>query len=423
MTQHSPAEPMKLLFIAAEFPYPPWHGGRADTWQRLKAFVAAGAQVQLVCWTSARRGGSPTAEQLATVRALVADLVVLPIQLTPLDLAWRLLNLVRMPSHASARLPWGRQRRDVMKRVTAFGAGAVWVDGLWAAGLGRWVARTLGWPYFYRSHNIEHHYMAAQARLADGVAYRLRLLANLLGLRRYETATVLAAQELFDISVDDLAHWQGQGLKSGQWLPPYVPVRQAPLPVPGVALARKFDAVYIGNLHTPNNVEAVAWLLQSVWPLLQARRPQATLLLAGYAPSERVQSLARAATGVTLLADPPDVWSLYASAHVLVNPARTGSGVNIKSVEMLQMGLPIVSTGVGVAGLPADIRSQFCVADDAPGFAAALADALDRPGAVDAAGRARACAIFDPASAAEVLQIMRRSLPGAPVARALVQQK
>jgi glycosyltransferase involved in cell wall biosynthesis len=415
MTRDPIPQPMKLLFIAAEFPYPPWHGGRADTWQRLKAFVAAGAQVQLVCWTSARRGGAPTADQLATVQALVADLVVLPIHLSPADLAWRALNLVRMPSHASARLPWGRQRRALMARVAGFDAGAVWVDGLWAAGLGRWVAQAMGWPYFYRSHNIEHRYMAAQARLADGLMYRLRLQANLLGLRRYETATVLAAQELFDISVDDLAFWQQRGLVGGQWLPPYVPTRPAPVPLPepdgaaDAAAAPRFDAAYIGNLHTPNNVEAVAWLLQAVWPLLLARRPQATLLLAGYAPSARVQALARAAAGVTLLADPPDVWSLYAAARVLVNPARTGSGVNIKSVEMLQLDRPVVSTGVGVAGLPPTIRAQFCVADDAPGFAAALVAALDQPVAVDAAGRAQARAAFDPATAALVLQAMAKA--------------
>ena len=79
--------PQRLLFIAAEFPYPPVHGGRADTWQRLKALVEAGARVQLVCWTTARRGGTPSADELQAVRAVVDDLMVLPISLTPANLA------------------------------------------------------------------------------------------------------------------------------------------------------------------------------------------------------------------------------------------------------------------------------------------------------------------------------------------------
>ena len=63
--------PQRLLFFAAEFPYPPVHGGRADTWQRLKAMVAAGARVQLVCWTTARRVGAPSADDMQAVRAVV----------------------------------------------------------------------------------------------------------------------------------------------------------------------------------------------------------------------------------------------------------------------------------------------------------------------------------------------------------------
>lgn len=409
-------EPRRLLFIAAEFPYPPVHGGRADTWQRLKAFVAAGARVQLVCWTTERRGGAPSPEELAAVRAVVEDLVVLPIRLTPVDLLWRLATLPVIPSFVSARLPRGAARKALLRHLRAFGAGAVWVDGLWASGLGRLVSREFGWPYFYRSHNIEHHYMAAQARLADdGLAYRLRLQASLMGLRKWETDTVLGAAGVFDISVDDLAHWQRQGLTRGHWLPPYmapqVAERAAAAAVqPGM---RRHDLVFIGNLHTPNNVEAVAWLLQQVWPIVQARQPQTNLLLAGYAPSARVSELAQAAPGVTLLANPADVWSLYAAARVLVNPARTGSGVNIKSVEMLQFDQPVVSTSIGVAGLPASIRAQFLVADDAQAFAGALLQALAAPAPVDAPARAAARAAFNPAGAAQVLQAMAsHAVPG-----------
>ena len=402
--------PQRLLFIAAEFPYPPVHGGRADTWQRLKALVEAGARVQLVCWTTARRGGTPSADELQAVRAVVDDLMVLPISLTPANLAWRTANLLRMPSFVAARFPRGSQRRELLERLRRFGAGAVWVDGLWASGLGRLVSRQLGWPYFYRSHNIEHRYMATQARLADdGLLYRLRLQASVLGLQRWETATVMGAAREFDISIDDLAYWQQRGLARGEWLPPYVAPQVAAQAAaaaerPG---AQQHDAVFIGNLHTPNNVEAVGWLLQAVWPLVQARLPSAVLLLAGYAPNDRVRSLVAATTGVTLLADPPDVWTLYASARVLVNPARSGSGVNIKSVEMLHVDRPVVSTTVGVGGLPADIRAQFLVADDAQAFADVLLVAIQQPTQSEASialARVLARSAFDPAGAVGLLR-------------------
>jgi glycosyltransferase involved in cell wall biosynthesis len=393
----------KLLFVATEFPYPPVHGGRADTWQRIVALAEAGAELQLVCWTSSRRGGEPSPQELDTVRAVVADLVVLPIRVGPVDLLWRLLNLWRMPSHASARLPWGRAGRDLLARVRAFDAGVVWIDALWPAAWGRQVARRLGWPYYYRSHNVEHRYMAGQAQMAAPGFYKLRLQANLPGLERFERQVVLEARAVFDISMDDLRYWQSQGLLRGHWLPPIVRVREVP---PLDAEAQRFDIVFVGNLHTPNNVEAVRWLLADVWPAVLQARPQATALIAGFAPSPEVRALVGRAPGATLLADPEDVWPLYAAARVLVNPAQRGSGVNIKSVEMLHFDAPVVSTPVGTGGLPEDIRAAFHVAAHAPAFAAAILSALAVAAMPASEARLAARAAFGAPRIREVLSLM-----------------
>jgi polysaccharide biosynthesis protein PslH len=394
---------MKLLFICTEFPYPPVHGGRADTWQRLRAFVESGTQIQLLCWYSNRRGGKPSNDQIAVVEALVDSLIVLPVNLGIPDLAWRFLNLWRWPSLASARMPRGNSWGQLLEKIASFGPGAIWVDGLWPGAFAKRLSTAIGRPYFYRSHNIEHRYMARQAAIANSLPYRARLLLMLIGLERFEREIVLGAAEVFDISVDDLAFWQARGLRAGRWLPPIVPARD----VPAAGTGAEFDIAFLGNLHTPNNVEAVKWLLAEVWPLLRAKRPEASALIAGFAPNDEVCALVASSPGVRLIGDPPDVWPLYASARVLVNPARSGSGVNIKSVEMLQLNVPIVSTPVGVGGLPEQIRAQFVVAGEASTFASGINDALNGLIVVDLEARKRARLTFSPQAIDEVIEAMR----------------
>lgn len=406
MWTHSCGSPvLKLLFVTAEFPYPPTHGGRSDTWQRIVAFAEAGVDIHLICWYSDRRGGAPSEAELEVVRGIVRTLVVLPITLTPTDLAWRLFRLGRVPSHATARLPRGRVRRELLDGIDRFGPDAIWVDGLWAAAFGRDVARRLNLPYFYRSHNIEYRYMARQTALARSPAYRFRLQMNLFGLERFERDVVMGAAQVFDISVDDLRYWESQGLQHGRWLPPFVRGKSAA--TADVRPPRRYDVVFVGNLHTPNNVEALRWLLRRVWPRVRKVHPHATALIAGSAPSGEVKALAAEAAGVELLADPVDVWPLYRAARVLVNPMKNGSGLNIKSAEMLQFEVPIISTSVGVTGMPEQVRSQFVVVDDEDGFAAAISRVLgSQEGAVDTQQRAGARLAFSPEAIHEVIRSM-----------------
>jgi hypothetical protein len=48
---------------------------------------------------------------------------------------------------------------------------------------------------------------------------------------------------------------------------------------------------------------------------------------------------------------------------------------------MLAAGRPIVSFAKGASGLPESVKIYFHVADDAPSFASAILDCLDRDGA------------------------------------------
>jgi glycosyltransferase involved in cell wall biosynthesis len=155
---------------------------------------------------------------------------------------------------------------------------------------------------------------------------------------------------------------------------------------------KQWHIVYFGNLTTPNNIEAVVWLVQQVLPLI----PSATLkiAIAGSNPAAAVLKIIETDKRITLIANPDDMTQIISSARVLVNPMQAGSGVNLKSVEMLFTDAALVSTSVGAGGLPAQVQACFALADKPADFAQAISTALVDSIALDLRVNARSYFTF-----------------------------
>jgi glycosyltransferase involved in cell wall biosynthesis len=72
-----------------------------------------------------------------------------------------------------------------------------------------------------------------------------------------------------------------------------------------------------------------------------------------------------------------DVRPYVRDADVFIMPLRIGGGTRIKAFEAMAMGRPVVSTALGVEGLPVEESHHFLRADDAPSFATAVCGLLD----------------------------------------------
>lgn len=392
---------MKILVVPMELPLPTDSGGRIDVWRRLRLLHDDGHELALLSWHNLARDGAVAPQALAELGTVCARHHLSWITRGAGESLRRGLHLARLPSHAAAR--WVTlDRPAVLAWARDFAPDVLLLDGLYGAAAVRWLAGALGRPWVYRSHNVEHVYMRQQRARAAGWRARLGLAANLVGLRRLEEATVRDAAAVFDISPADAAHWRGRGHRHVHWLPTVVDAGFERAMAAAAAAPPAWDIAYFGNLNTPNNVEAVEWLVRRVLPLLPA--PGLRVALAGSRPSEAVRRLVATDARVTLLADPPSVPAVAGAARVLVNPVQAGSGVNLKSVEMLFGSAALVSTPAGVQGLPDDAAACFAVHAEAAGFAQAVAAALQASPAPADARRIAARAPYAPAAAAVVLR-------------------
>jgi len=162
------------------------------------------------------------------------------------------------------------------------------------------------------------------------------------------------------------------------------PAQIAPAPRAGTGS----DLIFVGNLSHAPNVEAAAWLVAEVLPLL----PDVTVALVGSAPDPAVRRLEGG--GVTVAADVPDVGPHYANSRMAVVPIRAGGGSRIKVLEAYAHGRPVGATTAGVRGTElGDGHGPALVADDAAGFASVCRRILGDPELAAELGRRGVAAV------------------------------
>lgn len=136
--------------------------------------------------------------------------------------------------------------------------------------------------------------------------------------------------------------------------------------------------LFLGSFRHVPNQEALDWLLGHVLPRVQARRPQARLVVVGSDPPPR-HFLPAATTNVELIGFVPDVREPLSRYALFLCPILSGSGVRVKLLEAFAAGIPAVSTRLGAEGLTT-LDGEICaLADDPEGFADRIVDLLEDP--------------------------------------------
>lgn len=136
------------------------------------------------------------------------------------------------------------------------------------------------------------------------------------------------------------------------------------------------DIVFIGNMHSLQNLDAANFMATEVLPLIRAQCLHSSLRLIGRIHHEDAMRFKKL-DGVKVAGEVPDVASAAEGGRVGVCPLRLGAGVQNKVLEYMALGLPTVSTSLGLEGFNAQDGKELLVADDAQGLADAVLNLLN----------------------------------------------
>ena len=153
---------------------------------------------------------------------------------------------------------------------------------------------------------------------------------------------------------------------------------------PGIAIERPFAFIHqpmslfhIGSMEWQANEQGVMWFLNKVWPLVLSAQPNAKFHLAGKGLSKQDPRFFQ--SGIVNHGEVSNAEDFMHEHGVMIVPIQAGSGIRIKTLEAMALGVPIVSTSIGAQGLTVMDDVEIKIADQPNDFASAICTLLSSP--------------------------------------------
>ena len=220
-----------------------------------------------------------------------------------------------------------------------------------------------------RAHNVEHEIWERVAVNSHPLK-RWYLNAITPRLKKYETERLNQYDLLIGITERDVEYFRGLGLvKPAVVTPIGIDSRDY---TPDYRCYRKpLSLAFIGSLDWMPNVEGLKWFLEEVWkPFLAPAFPELTFHIAGRNTPAWLQRLHL--PGVTVHGEVPDAAAFINQHPVMVAPLLSGGGMRAKILEGMALGRVVLSTPLGLEGIPARHQEEALFAQSPEAFVNAI---------------------------------------------------
>ena len=364
---------MKILFLTPQSPYPPRQGAALRNYHLLR-HCSSKHEVHLLTCLPPRSEAWHELE-LSNICSRVEGFrqperplhsrLISSLTATKPDMA---LRLEQEGSHSVLRRMLAEENYDLVQ-----------VEGLEMAPYGFKILGASGDrpPVVFDAHNAEYllqkRAAVMDARSLDRWHAAGYSLLQWRKLYHYERAFCRAVDGIISVSEPDR-----QALSSLAQETPIVSVPN------GIELSRYEPGpltamsppllVFTGKMDYRPNVDAMLWFGLKVFPRIR-RQLDVRLQIVGMDPHPRLDRL-RTNTDVELTGAVEDVVPYIRRASVYLTPMRVGGGTRFKILEALACAKPVVSTSLGVEGIPLRDGEHLMIADDAQSFADAVLSLL-----------------------------------------------
>ena len=108
--------------------------------------------------------------------------------------------------------------------------------------------------------------------------------------------------------------------------------------------------LFVGSLDWYPNINGIKWFINNVYSDMEKNFPNFELNIVGRNPSIDLEKLIFKYKKIHLHKNVQSVESFFLNSDIFINPIFDGGGINVKILEALSYGIPIVSTSFGLRG-------------------------------------------------------------------------
>jgi glycosyltransferase involved in cell wall biosynthesis len=212
-------------------------------------------------------------------------------------------------------------------------------------------------------HDDDDVRLRSLARATDRHGLRAAWMLAAKQYRRLQRQAIVAADGVWFASAADRDRLVGRAVFKGTVIPNGAGDELWSLPE--IHLDGPPEALYVGPGSYPANREGLVWFVSRVWPIVRDAVRDAHLRVVGDGWGRFPST-----PGVEFLGWRPSLLSDYERSRLVVAPVFAGGGTNVKVIEGMAAGRPVVTTTFGSQEIPHAVG--LVVEDDPSRFAEAV---------------------------------------------------
>lgn len=344
-----------LAFISTRFLFPADSGGKIRTTQILRGLKGGAFHVRLLMPSDAQLREKFAAE----IDSVCDDLISWEfyIDRKPLiyirKISW-LFSQVPIP----VRSDWSSEAHQVIRSELERGIAITVFDFPHSAIL---AAEKVPCPSVMFTHNIEAEIFKRHWQVAKFPVHRWIWKNQYEKMSQFERQTLRAFDTSIAVSERDCQFFRAEyGVRHCEFIPTGVDTEFFKYKRPENSL----QVVFCGSMDWMANIDGIEFFHDRVWPLVKRQIPMARMKVVGRTPpGALVKKIRKESDDWHFTGFVDDVRDHVAGAAVFVIPLRVGGGTRIKAFEAMALGCPVVSTSIGVEGLPVIDGEHYLNAD------------------------------------------------------------
>ena len=206
-----------------------------------------------------------------------------------------------------------------------------------------------------RTHNIEHEIWNNLAKNSNNLLKKIIYFFLKWQMKKWENFICSKCDFLFCISKNDQLYFNKIIKKKSEILPVSFNLKERQKP-------KEFSIFHLGSMDWKPNIEGVEWFIKKVWFKNFTNNESFKLYLAGknmpvFLKNKNNKSL-------IIESNVESAKNYMLGKSVMIVPIFSGSGIRIKILEGMSMGIPIISTPKGAQGIECENKKNIIICEN-----------------------------------------------------------
>jgi len=362
---------MNILVVGNRVPWPVRDGGAMATFQLLKSLSFEGAQVTYFTLNTKKHWAS----QIEIDQNFPFVKVISVPHLVSISGTDALKNLFTSDSYFLSRYHNQKAKEELVSLLKNNDFDTVIIEGLYSSVFLQTIREYHKKSIVYRAHNLEHQIWSRLLQSESNFLKKWYLKIQVKRLKNEEEQFVENVDKCVSISPEDQKAFlridTNRGIDSEQaqersFL--YLPGMD-----PGLVEKSKLQPdtlFHLASMEWDANVSGLEWFLTKVWPLVLSQQPQMTIHIGGKSLDKSDKRYFQ--SRLINHGEVDDAAEFMKHHGIGIVPLWAGSGLRMKLLQAMSLGVPCVSTSIGAQGLNVENGKELLIADTPAEFAEAL---------------------------------------------------